>query len=154
MINLEWPDSCPSTPVKTTTNLPPVNVKLPDNLVPFWYELEIKPYVGPDYQNKSFTFEGWIQMHFRCVKPTNKIIFHQKDLKLTFGNFSSQDDPELKIVSDFKYDNEKDFVTLDFNKNCKKDANYSLGIKFEGVILEKLYGFYRSSFQDKNDKKY
>lgn len=134
--------------------MPPVNVRLPDNLIPIWYDLEIKPYVGPNYQEKSFTFEGSIEMHFRCVKPTDKIIFHQKDLNLTHKNLSSYNDPELEINSEFKFDYDKDFVTLNFNKNCKKDANYTLGIKFDGVLLDKLYGFYRSSFQDKDNKKY
>lgn len=124
--------------------------------MPFWYDLEIKPYVGPSekYRSQAFTFEGWIEMHFQCVKPTSKIVFHQKELNLTIGNFSSQNDPELKIASDFEFDLKKDFVTLYFNRNCKQNSNYSLGLKFEGVILDKLYGFYRSSFSDKNNKKH
>lgn len=90
-------------------------------------------------------------MHFICVNPTNKVMFHQKELNLTFISLTSQDDPDLKITNpNFEFDTKKDFVTGYFNQECKRNAVYALKVKFEGIILDKLYGFYRSSFLDSN----
>jgi hypothetical protein len=120
--------------------------------MPISYDMTIKTYVGPFHGEKSFTFEGTTAMHFRCLNATNKVVFHQRELNLTLVNFTSEQDPTLEITNpnfEFVYDR-KDFVTGYFNKNCMPNATYTLTLDFQGVILDKLYGFYRSTFKDKN----
>ncbi|CAF0815629.1 unnamed protein product [Brachionus calyciflorus] len=157
-----WHQSCPSTtttvkPDTTTTPQTSDTFRLPEHIKPIHYDLEIKPYVGPKelYGDKAFSFEGQIEMEFLCAKPTNKVMFHQKELKLTLVKFKSEQDPDLKITNpNFEFDYKKDFVSAYFDRDCKENVNYSLTVKFEGVILDKLYGFYRSSFLDKQQQRH
>lgn len=94
-------------------------------------------------------------MHLKCYQPTDKIVFHQKDLNLTLVELTSNEDQGIDIVNkNFEFDYEKDFVFAYLNRPCKQDVTYILSVKFTGIILDKLYGFYRSSYTDKTGKKF
>ena len=47
-----------------------------------------------------------------------------------------------------KYDEELEFVTVNFNQNCVKNAKYQLEIQFKGIIRNQRVGFYISSYLD------
>ena len=114
----------------------------------------MQPFIGPDYGVLSFTTKGEVNLHFECTNPTDKIVFHAKDLKIDEKELNLQSindtDPDLKTLYSFTYDEEREFVTVPFNRNCKKNMKYELEIQFTGIISDKLYGFYRSSYVDRN----
>ena len=84
-----------------------------------------------------------------CLKPTRKVIFHSKDLKLKFVSFRSfNHNGEIKMNKRFDFDLARDFVIGNLNTECRVNATYALRLKFAGQILDKLYGFYISSYQD------
>ena len=49
-------------------------------------------------------------------------------------------------------DTETDFLTFKIKNKLIKDATYALRITFTGKIVEELYGFYKSSYFDKEQK--
>ena len=123
---------------------------MPTNLKPYFYELEIRPYIGPSevYGNLAFTFEGKMTMHFTCLKSTNKIIFHQLNLNIDAANLelNSPDDTLTKLDKNILFDAKKQFVIINLSRNCVEKANYKLVVPYTGHILSNLYGFYRGSY--------
>lgn len=124
---------------------------LPRDLKPTYYDLEIRPYIG-DYEvwgDRAFTYEGRVDIYFTCLRPTRKVIFHSKDLQLKFVSFRSfNHNGEIKMSNRFDFDLARDFVIGNLNTECRVNGTYALGIKFTGQILDRLYGFYISSYQD------
>jgi hypothetical protein len=131
----------------------PINYRLPKNLSPYLYDLRLKPYIGPQevYKNKSFTFEGTQIIHFTCMEPTKQIVFNSLDLNLNAGSLSLVSETDrngIKVAKSIKYDLVRQFAIVEMNQECKKNSNYTLRVEYTGVILEVLYGFYRSSYKD------
>lgn len=132
-----------------------LSFRLPDNLKPTFYDFKIKPYIGrnPAWPAaKDFTFEGSIEMHFTCAKPTDKIIFHAADMVIDGNSLSirSTADPSMSVGKSYDYENLREFVTVYMSKNCTQDASYILSMTYDGNVLQQLYGFYRSSYEDVN----
>jgi aminopeptidase N len=114
--------------------------------------LTIKPYIGPTFGEKSFTFEGIMEIHFNCTKPTNKIVFHHKELNFKNESFrlSSPADPTLSIVLPWTNDYPREFFKTNFTRNCQQGVIYVIHIEYVGLLSKNLVGFYRSSYVDKN----
>ena len=134
-----------------SVNEKPKDVRLPIDITPTLYDLTIKPYIGASFGDKSFTFEGSMKIHFTCTKPTNKIIFHLKDLN--FKNetikLSSSNDSTLSIVLPWANDFQREFFIANFSRNCSQGVSYILNLEYVGQISKNLVGFYRSSYVDK-----
>ena len=114
----------------------------------------MQPFIGTNetYGNLSFTTKGKVFLYFECKNPTNKIVFHAKDLNIdeTELNLKSDKDSDLKTLYSMTYDEIRDFVTVPLSRNCVKDISYVLEIRFTGIISDELNGFYRSSYVDRN----
>ncbi len=129
---------------------------MPQTLKPFLYELQLKLYIGTNetYGEKSFTTDGFAKIHFTCVIPTKKILFHAEDLNIneTSIELISSDIDEQQIFTNKipEYNFEKNFVLLNLNQECKRNSNYTLQMAYTGLILPYTYGLYRSSYVDKN----
>ena len=116
--------------------------------------MTIKPYVGTNetYKEKAFTFEGKTLISFTCLEATNKIVLHTKELKINSSKLSTNSD-SITIIAPPTIDNVTDFTTFTLSKNCVAKSNYTIEIEFSGVILQALYGFYRSSYVSTLDGK-
>ena len=112
------------------------------------------PYVGDNitYGTKAFTFNGKVTIHFTCLEETDKIVLHSKDLTITSTSLLPNSN-DSSLEENFEIDSKTDFLTLHTNGKLKKKENYAVVIHFSGIILDKLYGFYRSSYTNKLDKK-
>ena len=141
-------------PIVTTTTASDVkkDYRLQSNLQPYFYELEIRPYIGPKevYQDKAFTYTGQIKMHFTCDEPTNMIEFHQLDLVIDVNKLvlASDSDSGLTINKKITQDKERQTVKFKFNRDCQAKVNYTLTVPYSGEITTNLYGFYRSSYEE------
>ena len=129
---------------------------MPENLKPELYELQIQPYIGTNetYGDKAFTFEGIMNMHFKCENSTNKIVFHINELEIEHLEISSADAPTISLDSDFQEDYVRQFVIVKMSRNCVEGAMYKLKIEYTGPISRYLYGFYRSSYLDSTGKRH
>lgn len=144
-------------PLTTTTSTPELlNYRLPIDLKPFFYELEIQAYIGPEeeYQDKAFTYTGTNKMHFTCKKETNKIVFHAlelvingDDLVLTTDNQSIMQ-TTIKMNPKIVYDEKMEYWTVTVEETLKADTNYTLKVPYSGKILTKMFGFYQASYQE------
>ena len=135
------------TTVKTTAAQ--INYRLPRNFEPIKYDLEIKTYIGFEYED-NFRFDGIVTMHLKCLTPTNKIVFHSKNLQINDSILKSDEDANVKIARTSIADIETDFVIIYLKDNCKEGAIYKLMVTFNGIIANELFGFYKSSYTDSN----
>jgi hypothetical protein len=128
-----------------------LNLRLPDNIKPILYDFKIKPYIGRNAAwpaEKDFTFEGSIEMHFKCVKPTTEIVFHAADMIIDASSLTirSDTDATMTVSKSIKNETLREFVTVTMSKQCTANADYVLSMTYEGEVLPALYGFYRSSY--------
>ena len=127
-----------------------IDYRLPQDLKPTRYELQIQTYVGPSYGSKSFTTEGVMKMHFTCVNPTSSIVFHAANMVID-GNgliLNSTTDNINSVSPDYTVDPIRDFVNVTMNRPCVRNAQYLLVVPYVGEIRAALNGFYRSSYRD------
>ena len=111
------------------------------------YDFKIQPLI------ESGTFNGQMDMKFKCLLPTDKIIFHSIDLILDKNSFKLKSlDSETSVENDYIEDKLTNFITIKLKKNCKKDFDYSLSFKYQGIINTNLYGLYPSSYTDNTGK--
>lgn len=127
-----------------------INYRLPQDLKPIRYELQIQPYIGPNYGSKSFTTEGIMKMHFTCVNPTQSIVFHAINMVIDGKGLvlNSTTDNVITVSPDYTVDPVRDFVIVNMNRPCVRNVQYSLVVPFVGEIRSALNGFYRSSYRD------
>ncbi len=130
-----------------------INYRLPTHLKPFYYEISIKSFIGSMYAEKSFKFDGNINISFTCLNSTDKIVLHIKDLeiknetlKLTHSNEIIE--ANLSWTNDF----DREFMIINLNKECVKFNNYTLHMLYTGEISENLAGYYQSSYASLNDQ--
>ncbi len=137
--------------ITTTRVQSPANSRLPRNLLPNLYELEIQPYIGPEevYGNKSFTFSGRTKIHMTCVSPTKKIVFHGLGLDINGSNLRltlSGNESDIGFDSNLVYDEQNQWFTVNLNGSLEAGSEYVLEIPYTGVINKFLSGFYRGSY--------
>jgi hypothetical protein len=92
-------------------------------------------------------------MHFNCNIPTSQVIFHSSGLELNTAklNITSDIDEDVRLPNQtYHYDNQTEFVLIHLNKYCIKNITYALTVHFTGNISEKLFGFYKSNYTQKN----
>lgn len=128
-----------------------INYRLPKNLIPKSYEIIIKPYIGDSWKERSFTFDGSINISFTCAIPTNKIVFHAIDLNLHTDSFKIVSTENIKIEKRYTEDKITNFIEIDLDRECSKGSDYVLQMDYTGLIIENLYGFYRSSYKNENN---
>src|SRR3989344_5802412 len=101
-------------------------------LEPHFRPERYKIMLHPDLE--KFTFNGEETIYFSLTKPDNKIILHAHELKINF-------------------DARSETATIFFHKKIPKGGG-ELELKFEGVLNDKMRGFYRSQFEHEGRTKY
>ena len=86
-------------------------------------------------------------MKLKCEQPTNKIYFHGRELTIELEKLeiSSDKDSNIKLTN-LDYDQEKLYYIVQMNRECSKGSMITLTVPFSGKIINKLFGFYQSSY--------
>lgn len=128
--------------------------RLPLDVIPFEYDIKLYPIFESNQNN--FTFKGESVITLNIMKETDTIIFHAKEINITKNSIKLTYKTEKEItvnVFELKEDINKDFVTLIFKNRIPKTPNAKLSLNYTGKLNDKLRGFYRSSYQNKEGKK-
>ncbi|MFA5750702.1 MAG: M1 family metallopeptidase [Candidatus Paceibacterota bacterium] len=113
-------------------------IRLSKNIVPIKYYIELKP----DMQN--FTFVGKETILINLLKDIKKITLHSKDIDIETVNVISYKE---KVFTDkITYDEKTETATFHFKKEIRKGKT-KLTIVFQGILNDKMRGFYRSKYQ-------
>jgi puromycin-sensitive aminopeptidase len=108
------------------------NVRLSKNVIPKEYKIELKP----DLEN--FTFSGRETITLEILKSTKTLTLHSKEIDIDTANVGDN-------FADVTYNKKSETVTFLFPRIIKK-GKVALTIIFQGILNDKMRGFYRSKY--------
>jgi tricorn protease interacting factor F2/3 len=98
---------------------------------------------------KKFTFNGIESITADCKKLTNSITMHCAELKITSCKVTSKG----KIIKSSPKTNEKK-EELEIKLFEKVKGEITIDLKFQGILNDRLLGFYRSQYTQNGKTKY
>ncbi|XP_039979935.1 aminopeptidase N-like [Xiphias gladius] len=154
------PDSTSMPPVSTA----PFNLKepwdhyrLPDSLVPVYYNVTLWPRLEPNTDG-LYIFIGYSTVVFRCVRETDLIIIHSRKLNLTdfqghHAKLSGLDEVDAPAILKSWLVLKTEYLVLQLHSRLALGATYVLHTEFRGELADDLEGFYRSEYIEDGVKK-
>ncbi|XP_039261143.2 aminopeptidase N-like isoform X1 [Styela clava] len=140
--------SKPSSQTTQSTNvIPDDDWRLPKDLIPMSYQVELRPLFDPDEQGR-YLFFGSSTVEFKCNKSTSQIKMHSSRLNYTTEQIKLSDSEGNVIdILHMEYDLIKEFVTFEIESECKQGEDYTLTFeKFISEMSLDLTGLYRSYY--------
>lgn len=119
--------------------------RLPDDARPYLYNLTILPFLDKDY------FEGFVNISLRITNPKSELFLHSKMHTIFSVDFMFENRKSLQILS--VTNNNKYEVLVITTKQKIFPGNYSLAIKYRGVLEKSLGGLYKSSYESGNQSR-
>ncbi|KAK3108903.1 hypothetical protein FSP39_018341 [Pinctada imbricata] len=131
------------------------DVRLPKNVAPFLYDLEIFPDI---YQSDpaDFTFKGYIKIWFRTLESTSNITLHKHLLDIdantvSVGTNQSVTPPSVRSTSE---DKDRQFFIIHLDNSLVDDTMYFVVMNYSGILRNDLAGLYYSSYKRGDDTVY
>ncbi|KAJ8417416.1 hypothetical protein AAFF_G00286430 [Aldrovandia affinis] len=154
----EVPPVPPPTELKTSPapTGPPPNMRLSKDLVPREYTVFLQPYLYLEVNNvtnQTFFFTGNSTVKFKCMKATNRIYIHSKEMNVTFMKLTDVSGTVHRIKAFNWLEDESNFLEIEIDKHLKAEGTYYLHTKFEGEMLDDLSGIYVSQYEENVDEK-
>ncbi|CAH1780041.1 unnamed protein product [Owenia fusiformis] len=144
------PETSPTTPDVSTpapTSAPRIlNNRLNSTVVPYHYDIELKPYV---YDGETtFGLDGSVTMYMTCEMATDVVVFHTDQITVNESSIVFQDDAANQIaVTRWSYDIDRQHFKLYLAETLVVSTNYMLSMTYNGTLLHSDYeGFYLSSY--------
>jgi hypothetical protein len=129
--------------------LVPKSYRLPGNLKPFYYDVQIE--TNFDKFTKPIDFDGHVRIDIECIKTTNQIVLHTSNLKIHQHSLVvkslTQFDFEINKI-ECEIDSDADFLILRLSKPLADNQKYSLFIKYKGFVNGAKTGLFRRSYKD------
>ena len=113
------------------------------NVCPINYKLIFEPDL------KKFTFDGQETISADCKKPTNLITMNCAELKITLCQVRSKGQT---IQSSFKNNENKEELEIKLAQKVK--GKVEIDLEFQGILNDRLLGFYRSQYMQNGKIKY
>ena len=119
--------------------------RLSENVLPQKYDLLF----SPEAQKGVFTGKESIDLEIKA--PTSVIVMNSLDLKVANAQIVSSLPGAAPVALQVKYEPALERITFTASRPIAP-GKYSLECNFNGILNDKLVGFYRSSFKDKKGK--
>ncbi|MEM3839081.1 MAG: M1 family metallopeptidase [Candidatus Micrarchaeaceae archaeon] len=116
---------------------------LGNNVLPINYNIKF------DTNLKTFKFKGSEKISVKISKPTKKILLNALELDLSQASVSCNGDLQDAAIT---YNSKLKQVALHLKKEVF--GNAIISIEFTGINNDKLYGFYRSRYEENGENKY
>ena len=125
--------------------------RLPTNLVPFHYDIFVKPYFKLNV--KPETFKGEVKIEFTCVNGTNKFVIHKDSIGLINYVLNSTTDKSFYFRNFvFSYDEDTQLMTAVLDAPFKENNNYTFFAEYTGKYFTDNLGFYRNDYKSNNNE--
>ncbi|XP_011643082.1 membrane alanyl aminopeptidase-like [Pogonomyrmex barbatus] len=120
-----------------------INYRLPNHTKPIFYDLKLNPYLTID----NFTFEGEIFIHIEILSKTKTLMLHMNKLIIDEDStfLKSNNGLDFYVPITYSHNNLTELLSLDFDEELSI-GRYILYLKFAGLLNDRPYGFYRSSY--------
>jgi len=120
-----------------------INYRLPNHTKPLFYDIKLNPHLAPN----NFTFDGEVLVSIEILSSTKTLMLHMKkliiDKNTTF--LKTKDGFNFYIPTMYDHNNLTEILSLEFDENLLI-GYYILHLKFIGILNDRPYGFYRSSY--------
>ncbi|NXD65362.1 AMPN Aminopeptidase, partial [Eolophus roseicapillus] len=131
--------------------------RLPTTLVPEFYEVTLQPFLTPD-ANNMYIFKGNSSVVFVCMKATDLILIHSKNLNYTLqGSFHASlqavDGSSVPSISRTWLQPTTQYLVVQLGSPLQQGQRYRLFSIFTGELADDLAGFYRSEYMDESGTK-
>jgi puromycin-sensitive aminopeptidase len=113
--------------------------RLPRNVEPVRYAITLAPDL------RSARFRGHEEILIRILGATDRIVMNAAELKVFRVELSGRAGTTVRCTPKIDEEDERLIVHLD---KAVPAGEWTLSIDFEGVLNDKLHGFYRSTFRD------
>ncbi|XP_063436761.1 aminopeptidase N-like [Mytilus trossulus] len=145
----------PTTTAGTATPPEGRSVRLPLNLYPVSYDLELQPFIY-DRNPADFYFKGKVKIEMECKRSTNEIVLHSNKLNITTSSMTitPMSSGQGIINPTIEFDTVNQFLILKTNTQFIVGSIYTVYIEFTGPLLPDLAGFYQSSYKRGNNTIY
>jgi len=129
----------------TPTTTPAPDLLLPRSVLPIHYNLNIEP------NHNSNQFFGTITVELNVTESTNIIKIHSYLLTVTDPKVTDSSDQSLELKN-FTYDQQKQYHTIELNNQITVGNDYSLTLSFNGSLIGKIIGFYKSVYTNSHNQ--
>lgn len=129
-----------------------LNYRLPTNVIPHHYVVELTPYFTTQNGNKEqFTFDGKVDITLSTNESDiTQIVLHANELEIS-AIVKLRDEivplTEIKLVSRSQDVRTHKYI-LEFEKALQARRKYVLSLQFVGKLSTDMHGFYRSSYEE------
>lgn len=137
----------------TSKVLQHLSFRLPRELKPLRYNLILQPDL------KTKTFSGNVTIKLEVIKPISYIPVHSKFLTVETKEvklLGSENKPERVLTPSLTFAHPQlEYWVTEFAEPLEV-GNYSLQLAFNGSLVDRIVGFYQSSYLDKqrNERRY
>ncbi|XP_062868491.1 aminopeptidase N [Trichomycterus rosablanca] len=147
----------PVPPTAPPSNDPWDQYRLPNSLSPLYYNVTLWPRLTPDSQG-MYVFTGSSSVSFRCIKETNLILIHCHKLNLTLfdgwhAKLMPTDGTKAPTITKTWFQEETQYLVIQLKAALKPGSVYWLYTEFTGELADDLEGFYRSEYEEDDNKK-
>jgi puromycin-sensitive aminopeptidase len=115
--------------------------RLPTSVIPERYELTLAPDLG------AFTYGGDERVAVQVHEPVGEILLNAVDLDIHQAVLTNASGARLTGTVTMVPDEERARIAL---SGTATPGAWTLELKFNGVLNDKLHGFYRSTYQDES----
>ena len=118
---------------------------LPKNVKPLHYHLTLDP------NFETLKYDGNLSIILDVVEDTKSITLNSVEIDIKEAKLGWEAQ-EVHASSKPTYDEDAQTVRFDFDQTVPAGSQAALMLKFTGMLNDKLGGFYRSSYKDKDGK--
>uniref|UniRef100_A0A3P9MB43 Aminopeptidase n=1 Tax=Oryzias latipes TaxID=8090 RepID=A0A3P9MB43_ORYLA len=133
--------------------------RLPNTLVPEFYNVTLWPRLQPDPDSGLYIFTGWSTVQFVCLEATNLILIHSNKL-----NYTKMDDTQLAkltaagggsapSIKSTWLQFQTQYLVIQLKSKLVSGQSYQLHTRFTGELADDLVGFYRSEYEEDGVKR-
>ncbi|XP_067293180.1 aminopeptidase N [Pseudorasbora parva] len=131
--------------------------RLPDTLVPDYYNITLWPRLQPNIYG-LFMFTGKSRVVFNCLKETDLILIHSNKLNLTstdgyLAKLSALGTTVAPSIQKTWLQETTQYLVIQLKGKLKAGELYELHTEFVGELADDLAGFYRSEYYENGEKK-
>lgn len=120
-----------------------LDYRLPRTVIPNRYEIKLSPDL------ETFKFGGEVGIEADVKDETSDILLNSLELKI---HSASATNGEKTLEASWQIQEDSERLKLSF-KETLKPGKWTINIKYEGELNDKLHGFYRSTYLDRDGNK-
>ncbi len=116
--------------------------RLPRTVVPERYDLTLTP----DLEHAKFAGEARIKV--TVIEPVTEVVLNAIELEILTAELVSEEG--VRLAGPVTYDAAEERAIIDLGGGVAHPGAWQLDLTFTGVLNDKLHGFYRSTFKDRD----